>query len=125
VRESLRRTLFFCRLERDSWGQPRHFEARLFEPLDERDIQDILSRVAKVLVSLNDALLRRVDRIAKSRGLSRSAYLAELAERDAARSSGSGASRTARRALARLDKLFAGGTAEDSTAAIRAERDAR
>jgi hypothetical protein len=81
--------------------------------------------VAKVLVSLNDALLRRVDRIAKARGLSRSAYLAELAERDAARSDGPGASPAARRALARLDTLFAGGPAEDSTAAIRAERDAR
>jgi predicted transcriptional regulator len=81
--------------------------------------------VAKVLVSLNDALLRRVDRIAKARGLSRSAYLAELAERDAARSDGPGASPAARRALARLDTLFAGRPAEDSTAAIRAERDAR
>ncbi len=81
--------------------------------------------MAKVLVSLNDALLRRVDRIAKARGLSRSAYLAELAERDAARSDGPGASPGARRALARLDTLFAGGPAEDSTAAIRAERDAR
>jgi len=51
--------------------------------------------MAKVLVSLNDALLRRVDRIAKARGLSRSAYLAQLAERDAARSEGPGATRTA------------------------------
>lgn len=81
--------------------------------------------MAKVLVSLNDALLRRVDRIAKARGLSRSAYLAELAERDAARSDGPGASRAAQRALTRLDTLFAGGPAEDSTVAIRAERDAR
>ena len=81
--------------------------------------------MAKVLVSLNDALLRRVDRIAKARGLSRSAYLAELAERDADRSDGPGASRTARQALMRLDALFAGGPAEDSTVTIRAERDAR
>lgn len=81
--------------------------------------------MAKVLVSLNDALLRRVDRIAKARGLSRSAYLAELAERDAARSDGLGAGGTARRALARLDALFVGGPTEDSTVAIRAERDAR
>jgi hypothetical protein len=80
--------------------------------------------VAKVLVSLNDALLRRIDRIAKSRGLSRSAYLAELAERDAARS-GPGAQRAARRALSRLDRVFAGSPADDSTVAIRAERDAR
>jgi predicted transcriptional regulator len=81
--------------------------------------------VAKVLVSLPDALLRRVDRIAKSRGLTRSAYLAELAERDAARSTGPGATLAARRALARLDELFAGSAAEDSTQAIRAERDAQ
>lgn len=81
--------------------------------------------MAKVLVSLNDALLRRIDRIAKSRGLSRSAYLAELAERDAARSSGPGATPAARHALARLDELFTGSPADDSTVAIRAERDAR
>lgn len=81
--------------------------------------------MAKVLVSLNDALLRRVDRIAKARGVSRSAYLAELAERDAARSEGPGASRAAQRALERLDTLFADGPAEDSTVAIRTERDAR
>jgi predicted transcriptional regulator len=81
--------------------------------------------MAKVLVSLNDALLRRVDRIAKARGLSRSAYLAELAEQDAARSEGPGTTRAARRSLARLDDLFEGGPPEDSTAAIRAERDAR
>jgi len=81
--------------------------------------------MAKVLVSLNDALLRRVDRIAKSRGLSRSGYLASLAERDSARSEGPGTSRAAKRAFARLDDLFEGGHPEDSTAAIRAERDAR
>jgi metal-responsive CopG/Arc/MetJ family transcriptional regulator len=63
--------------------------------------------MAKVLVSLNDALLRRVDRIAKARGLSRSAYLAQLAERDAARSEGPGVTRTAQRAFSRLDELFA------------------
>jgi hypothetical protein len=81
--------------------------------------------MAKVLVSLNDALLRRVDRIAKTRGLSRSAYLAELAERDVAQTGGPGASRTARRALGRLDQLFADGPVEDSTSVIRADRDAR
>jgi Ribbon-helix-helix protein, copG family len=84
-----------------------------------------LEHIVKVLISLNDALLRRVDRIAKARGLSRSAYLAELAERDAARSEGPGRTRTARRALSRLDELFAAGPVEDSTVAIRAERDGR
>lgn len=81
--------------------------------------------MAKVLVSLNDALLRRIDRIARSRGLSRSAYLAELAERDAAHTSGPGATPPVRRALAHLDKLFERSPAGDSTAALRAERDAR
>lgn len=81
--------------------------------------------MAKVLVSLNEALLRRVDRIAKARGLSRSAYLGALAERDVARTEGPGSTRTARRALSRLDELFAGDPVEDSTSAIRAERDAR
>jgi predicted transcriptional regulator len=81
--------------------------------------------MAKVLVSLDDALLRRVDRLARARGLTRSAYLAELAERDTARSEGPGATRTVRRALSRLDELFAGAVQEDSTSAVRAERDAR
>jgi hypothetical protein len=80
--------------------------------------------MAKVLVSLNDALLRRVDRTAKARGLSRSAYLASLAEHDTTRSA-PGATRAARRALTCLDDLFAGSPAEDSTTAIRGERDAR
>jgi hypothetical protein len=80
--------------------------------------------VAKVLVSRDDALLRRVDRTAKARGLSRSAYLAGLAEHDTTRSA-PGASRAARRALVRLDGLFTGSPAEDSTLAIRRERDAR
>jgi len=83
--------------------------------------------MVKVLVSLDDALLRRIDRIARGRGLSRSGYLAQLAERDAARMSGPGAMPTARRALVRLDELFerhATGDG-DSTAAVRSERDAR
>jgi metal-responsive CopG/Arc/MetJ family transcriptional regulator len=81
--------------------------------------------MAKVLVSLNDALLRRIDRIAQSRGLSRSAYLAQLAEHDARRAGGPGTTDEARMALARLDKLFARSPAGDSTEAIRSERDAR
>jgi hypothetical protein len=81
--------------------------------------------MAKVLVSLDDALLRRIDRVARSRGISRSAYLAELARRDAARLSGPGADPGARQALARLDELFKRSPAGDSTAVLRSERDAR
>lgn len=80
--------------------------------------------VTKVLVSLSDALLRRVDRTAQARGLSRSAYLAELAEHDTKRSA-PGLARPARRALGRLDELFAGSPPGDSTHTIRAEREAR
>ncbi|HEX5478336.1 MAG TPA: ribbon-helix-helix protein, CopG family [Dehalococcoidia bacterium] len=80
--------------------------------------------MTKVLISLDDALLRRIDRIAKSRGLSRSAYLAELAERDASGTRGPGATPAARRALERLDRLLADTPPGDLTAIIRAQRDA-
>ena len=81
--------------------------------------------MAKVLVSLNDALLKQIDRIARSRGLTRSAYLAELAERDAAEEVGPGASPEVHEALRRLDEIFAGTPPGDSTALIRAMRDSR
>jgi metal-responsive CopG/Arc/MetJ family transcriptional regulator len=81
--------------------------------------------MAKVLVSLSDSLLRRIDRAAQARGLSRSAYFAELAQRDLARLTGPGKSPAARAALARLDELIATTASGESTALIRAERDAR
>jgi hypothetical protein len=81
--------------------------------------------MAKVLVSFNDRLLRRIDRAARGRGESRSAYLSRLAEEDAARASGPGRSPGARAAFRSLDRLFASAPAGDSTAAIRAARDAR
>jgi hypothetical protein len=80
--------------------------------------------MAKVLVSFEDRLLRRIDRTARLRGLTRSAYLAELAAHDAGQSA-PGKSRTAQAALRQLDRLFAGQSADESTAAIRAARDAR
>lgn len=85
---------------------------------------DILNSV-KVLVSLDDRLLRRIDRAAKERGLSRSAYLAELAERDLGVARGPGASRQAQAALRRLDRMFNRLPHDDPVGAIRAERDAR
>jgi hypothetical protein len=81
--------------------------------------------MVKVFVSLDGALLRHIDRMAQSRGLSRSAYLAKLAERDAARFGGAASTPDARRALARLDELFAHCPPGDSTAFVRAEREAR
>jgi hypothetical protein len=81
--------------------------------------------MAKVLVSFDDELLRRIDTIARARRVSRSAYLAQIAEQDVNRAAGPGSLAPARRALARLDRLFADGPAGDSTIEVRAERDSR
>ncbi|MEO6913068.1 MAG: hypothetical protein ABI182_03480 [Candidatus Baltobacteraceae bacterium] len=74
----------------------------------------------KVLLSLDKGLLLRIDRAARSHNLTRSAYIARLAERDAEPERLSVAA-----AFRRLDQLFANAPSEDATEAIRAERDAR
>ena len=81
--------------------------------------------MAKVLVSLDEALLRRIDRVARARGISRSSYLAEIAGRDVARELGPGKTPAARRALNRLDALVGGTAPGESTELVRAGRDAR
>jgi metal-responsive CopG/Arc/MetJ family transcriptional regulator len=82
--------------------------------------------MSKILVSVDDKLLARIDRAARKAGLSRSAYLARLAARDLGTDRGPGAERQARRAISKLEKLFmAEPTVEDVTAAVRAERDSR
>jgi metal-responsive CopG/Arc/MetJ family transcriptional regulator len=83
--------------------------------------------MVKVLVSLDDRLLARLDRLAAERGLSRSALLAEFAARGLGELRGPGTQPEVRAALSALDRLFAEGEGppEDSTATIRAERDAR
>lgn len=82
--------------------------------------------MTKILVSVDDKLLARIDRAAKTAGLSRSAYLAGLAARDLGAERGPGADRQARRAMGRIQHLFdAHPSREDATAAIRADRDSR
>jgi len=82
--------------------------------------------MTKILVSVDDKLLARIDRAARSAGLSRSAYLARLAARDLGADLGPGAGRQARRAIARLETLFdAQPVEEEATASVRAERDSR
>jgi len=82
--------------------------------------------MGKVLVSIEDRLLARIDRAAKESGLSRSAYLSRLAAKEVESASGPGRDRRVRRALKRLDGLFgASSVSEDVSAAIRAERDGR
>ena len=84
--------------------------------------------MGKVLVSLDDDLVQRVDGEARAQGLSRSAFLARAAQRELERGA-KGTLRRRRRALKALDELFAfapeGDSADDSTAEIRAAREAR
>lgn len=82
--------------------------------------------MAKVLISLDDTLLRRIDRTTRERGLTRSGYFAQLAERDLDAEVGPGADPEVHAAMARLQALFArAGNVGDSTAIIREERDKR
>lgn len=82
--------------------------------------------MAKILVSIDDKLLGRIDRAARAAGLSRSAYLARVAARELGAERGPGTDERARRAMALLDELFsARPVPEDATAAVRAERDSR
>jgi hypothetical protein len=81
--------------------------------------------MAKVLVSLDEALLRQIDRVARARGLTRSAYLADVARRDVTHALGPGKQPAARRALTRLDELVGSSEPGESTELVRAGRDAR
>jgi hypothetical protein len=60
----------------------------------------------RVLISIDDRLLERIDERADRLGLSRSAYLAQLADADLAGGTGPGADPAARAALSALDELL-------------------
>jgi hypothetical protein len=80
--------------------------------------------MAKVLVSLDDHLLVRIDKAARSLGLSRSAYLSRLAARQLEAFHGPGRAAATHHALKRIDELFAATEREgDATRAVREERD--
>ncbi|MGH2707138.1 MAG: ribbon-helix-helix protein, CopG family [Actinomycetota bacterium] len=82
--------------------------------------------MAKILVSVDNGLLARIDKEARARGLSRSAYLSQLAARQLEIGSGPGRRASVRSALARLDRLFGHQARhEDATVAVRRERDSR
>jgi Ribbon-helix-helix protein, copG family len=82
--------------------------------------------MAKVLISIRDDLLARVDRMARKRGLTRSAYISALASRDLEEGKGAGAQPAVRRAFEQLDGLFDTNAREgDATALIREQREAR
>ena len=81
--------------------------------------------MAKILVSVDDKLLARIDKAARSLGLTRSAYLSRLAAREVEASHGPGRTASARRALRKMDELFASNEREpDTTRVVREERDA-
>ncbi len=60
----------------------------------------------RVLISIDDRLLARLDERAARLGLSRSAYLAQLADADLTGGTGPGADPSVRAALAALDDLL-------------------
>ncbi|MPZ91272.1 MAG: hypothetical protein GEU68_06535 [Actinobacteria bacterium] len=80
--------------------------------------------MAKILVSVDNKLLARIDKAARALGLTRSAYLSRLAAREVEASSGPGRAAATRHALRRIDELFATNKHEtDVTRAVRQERD--
>ncbi len=82
--------------------------------------------MTKVLVSIEEGLLARIDREAAARGVSRSAYLVYLAKRELGLLRGPGQAEPVRNALRRLDDLFVSQPrAEEVTLAVRRSRDER
>ena len=82
--------------------------------------------VKKILVSIDERLLARLDEAARAAGLSRSAYLTRLTARELRQGRSADERRRIRQAMRRLDALGRrNGTPGDSTAAIRAARDSR
>ena len=80
--------------------------------------------MAKILVSVDDKLLARIDKAARSLGLTRSAFLSRLAAREVEASHGPGRVAATRHALRRIDELFAANKRDtDVTKAVRQERD--
>jgi hypothetical protein len=76
----------------------------------------------RVLISIDERLLAATDRAAARKGLSRSAYLAELATRDIGANSGPGLDPGVRAAMRSLDDLYASAPSFDAGDAIRAVR---
>lgn len=81
--------------------------------------------MAKVLVSLDQKLLERLDQEAAQRRMSRSALIAELAAKGLSEPIGPGARPEVRAALREIRELFRNAPPGDSTAWIREDRDSR
>lgn len=83
--------------------------------------------IRKVLVSLDERVVARIDRAARRQGLSRSAYIEQLAVADLASEKGPGADPSVRAAMAAVDDLFRRNPIpdEDFTLTVRRMRDER
>ena len=81
--------------------------------------------MTKVLVSLDDRLLERLDQEAAQRHMSRSALITELAAKGLGEPIGPGARPEVREALRQLQALGRKAPPGDSTAWIREDRDSR
>jgi len=91
-----------------------------------RDIWISCKKVTKILVSMDEKLVARVDREARRLGLTRSSYLARLAEREVGEPKGPGADPKVHQALRNLDRLFAENPHPgDITEIVRRMRDSR
>lgn len=63
----------------------------------------------RVLISIDERLLARIDDACARRGMSRSAYLAQLADADLVGGTGPGADPAVRSALATIDRVLRAG----------------
>jgi hypothetical protein len=83
--------------------------------------------VAKVLISMEDALLVALDSRAREGGLTRSGYLARLVRGDLAARRGPGADPAVAAAVAKIRQLFREhpGDGEDVAGTVRRMRDER
>lgn len=76
--------------------------------------------VAKVMISISDDLLERLDALAKKRGISRSGFLQDLAERELDYTEDE-----SRAEMRRLLELATGPHGGNATKLIREDRDSR
>jgi len=83
--------------------------------------------MGKILVSLDERLVKRIDSAARRLGLTRSAYIARLAKKELGETRGPGADAKVRRAIANLQRLFTeqNTPSSDWSRVIREMRDAR
>ena len=91
------------------------------------DIRISLSPVAKILLSLDERLVRRIDAAARRLGLTRSAYLARVAQKELGEARGPGADPKVRKAIGEIRRMFSEDRASptDWTRVIREMRDSR